>query len=435
MVRWRGDKRRGVAIVGGVRTPMAKAGTALSTTPVTELARSAMQESLYRVGWPGARVDEVVLGNVCMPADAANPARVAAVQAGLPARVPAVTVQRNCASGMEAIAQAAMRIRMGEAQVVLAGGAESMSTIPLLLPDSAIGPMTALAKAKTWGQKVGAMMKLRPRHFAARSGLMLGLTDPLCRMIMGKTAEVLAHEFGVSREAQDGYALRSHQRASVAMRDGRFDEEMMALYVGARFTPVAEDIGPRADQSMAALGKLRPLFEKRDGTVTVGNACGVTDGAAAVLVMDAMLAEAEGLEVLGYVRHAVSVALAPHRMGLGPVFAVERLLRETGLTLGDVELLELNEAFAAQVLACARAFGSDAFAQRELGRETAVGEMDMDRMNVNGGAIALGHPVGASGARIVLTLLHEMKRRNVERGVATLCVGGGQGAAMLLERR
>lgn len=433
MVAWATPNGR-VAIVGGVRTPFAKAGTGLRHLHVTELARLALRETLCRASWPAGGVDEVILGNVVMPADATNPARVAALFAGVPASVPALTVQRNCASGMEAVAQAANRVADGQSRVVLAGGAESMSTVPLLLPIETLGPMARLVKARTLWQKLGALISFRPRHFRMQSALEQGLTDPTCGLIMGKTAEVLAHEFSISRREQDEYALRSHQKASAAVEAKVFDEQIVPVFAGDGFEPVTHDIGPRHDQSMTALDRLRPIFDRHDGTVTVGNSCQITDGAAAVLVIDAELARAQGMEVLGYVRAYATAGLDPAHMGLGPVYAIDQLLQSTGLSLGDIDLFEINEAFAAQVIACMRAMASDTFARQHLGRSQALGEIDPDRLNIDGGSIALGHPVGATGTRLVLNLLMAMRRRGVERGIAALCVGGGQGAAILLER-
>ncbi|MDH3585283.1 MAG: thiolase family protein, partial [Phycisphaerae bacterium] len=258
--------------------------------------------------------------------------------------------------------------------------------------------------------------------------------DPLCNMIMGKTAEVLAHEFGLSRREQDTFAMHSHHKAVAAAESGRFADQIVPVYAGKRCEAVAEDIGPRPGQTLEALGKLRPLFDRKDGTVTVGNACQVTDGAAALLVADAELARSEGLEVQATIRGYAAAGLDPHRMGLGPVYAMDKLLQEQGLALSDIGLFEINEAFAAQVLACLKAMGSDTFARKELGRSSAVGELDPEKLNVNGGAVALGHPVGATGARMVLNLVTEMKQRDVQFAVASLCVAGGQGAAILLER-
>ncbi|HWP40586.1 MAG TPA: thiolase family protein, partial [Tepidisphaeraceae bacterium] len=386
---------RPVAIVAGARTPMVKMGGALKDMHVTELARLVMQETLYRSRWLAERLDEVILGNVVMPADAANPARVAALWAGVPHSVPALTVQRNCASGMEAIAAAAMRIGWGQGRSILAGGAESMSNIPLLYPQQAIEPMMNIAKARNAWQRAKAIAAHRPRHFKPVIGLECGLTDPTCGLIMGKTAEILAQQFGISRQEQDAFALRSHQRATAAIEAGKFNDEIVPVYAGRNFQPVTADIGPRANQTIDALARLRPIFDRRDGTVTVGNSCQVTDGAAAVLVADPDLARAEGLDVLGYVRGYACAGLDPARMGLGPVFAIHQLLHKTGLSLHHIGLWEINEAFAAQVLACLKAMGSRAFAIEQLNCDQPPGQIDPDLLNVNGGAIALGHPVGA----------------------------------------
>ena len=434
MVAWN-TSSDDIAIIAGARTPWAKAGTALRQTHVAELAVRAMQETLYRSHWSADRVDEVVLGNVVMPPDATNLARVAAMYAGIPASVPGLTVQRNCASGMEAVAEAAGRIRNHMAKAVLAGGAESMSTLPLLLPAETMEPMSRLYRAKSVWQKASASLTLRPRHFKPVAALELGLTDPTCNMIMGKTAEVLAKEFNVSRKQQDEFALRSHNRAVDAERAGQFEDERVTFFAGRQCEAVTHDIGPRATQSLEALANLNPIFDRRDGTVTVGNSCQITDGAATVLVADAAMAHAEGLPILGYIRAYAYAGLDPSRMGLGPVYAIHELLRQTGMQLSDIGLLEINEAFAAQVLACLQAMESDAFCSEHLAREHAIGSVDPEKLNVNGGAIALGHPVGATGCRLVLTLLHEMRRRNVQFGIASLCVGGGQGAAILLEQR
>lgn len=434
MVAWNTTDAR-IAIVAGARTPLAKAGTALKALRADELAKVVIQETLYRAGFPASRLDEVILGNVVMPADAANLARVAALWAGVPRDVPGLTVQRNCASGMEAINEAAMRIRGGMGRAILAGGAESMSNVPLLFPQETLEPIGKLARAKSAWQKTRAAVALRPRHFKPIAGLELGLTDPTVNMIMGKTAEVLVQEFAISREEQDAFALKSHEKAVHATKAGLFDDEILPVYAGERFEPVTRDNGPRASTTMESLGKLRPLFDRKDGSVTVGNSCQITDGAAAVLVADAHLAQAEGMPVLGYVKAYAYAALDPSRMGLGPVFAIDQILKKTGMTLLDIPLFEISEAFAGQVIACLKAMASDKYCQANLDRDSAIGEIDPANLNVNGGAIALGHPVGATGTRIVLTLLMEMRRRNVDLGLAALCVGGGQGAAILLERR
>jgi acetyl-CoA acetyltransferase family protein len=301
-----------------------------------------------------------------------------------------------------------------------------------------------LGRAKTWGQRLRALAGFRPRHFKPVPALKLGLTDPVSGLIMGETAEVLAGEFGVTRREQDEFALESHRRAADAQKRCVLGEEIVPVLLppsplggegsGARGAgaEVKQDVGPRADQSLEALARLKPFF-KQGGTVTVGNSCSITDGAAAVLLMPGERARAEGRRPLGYLRAFAYAGCDPRRMGLGPVFATHKLLARTGLALRDFDLVELNEAFAAQVIACERAFASDSFARAELGRGQALGEIDRGRLNVNGGAIALGHPVGATGTRLVITLLKELRRRGLRRGLATLCVGGGQGGALLVE--
>jgi acetyl-CoA acetyltransferase family protein len=433
MVAWNMSDRR-VAILGGARTPFAKSGGALREVHAADLAKRAIQETLYRADWPADDLDEVILGNVVMPVDAANLARVSAIWAGVPRSVPGLTMQRNCASGMEAVAEAAARIRTGRGTAIIAGGAESMSNVPLLFPDEAMEPMASLNRARNVWQKASAAVALRPRHFHPVAALQLGLTDPTCDMIMGKTAELLAQEWSISRREQDEFALASHQKAVEAAETGRLGEEIFPYYAGDRFEPVIGDTGPRPGQTMEALAKLKPIFDRRDGTVTVGNSCQITDGAAALLLADAEAARSQGREILGFIAGYAYVGLDPARMGLGPVYAINELLKQSGLSVADIPLFEINEAFAAQVLACLNASDSTRFGRDHLGRSAALGAIDPEKLNVNGGAIALGHPVGATGARLVLTLLFEMRSRNLERGVAALCVGGGQGAAILLER-
>jgi acetyl-CoA C-acetyltransferase/acetyl-CoA acyltransferase len=421
-----------IAILEGVRTPFAKAFGPLASVPAQDLGRIAAGEALRRAGVRPDAVDQVVFGNVATPADAANVARVIALTTGIPQDRIAHTVHRNCASGMEAITTATQLIRLGEARVVLAGGTESMSLIPLLYNREATEMFLRLGRAKKWYQRLGTLVKFRPRHFKPVAGVQLGLTDPVCGLIMGETAELLADDFHISREQQDLYALESHRRAADAQKHGRLAEEITPVPAEVAGKALTEDFGVRKDQTLEALAKLKPFFRK-GGTVTVGNSCPLTDGAAAVLVMDGAAARAEGRRPLGYVRGYAYAGCDPSRMGLGPVFATNKLLAKLNMTLADVDLIELNEAFAAVVLGNERAFASDDFARQHLGREKALGELDRNRLNVNGGAIALGHPVGATGTRLVLTLLKELRRRGLRRGLATLCVGGGQGGAVLVE--
>jgi acetyl-CoA acetyltransferase family protein len=424
---------RRVVVVDGVRTPFAKAGTAFKDVPAHELGRQAIREVLARSGFDPARLDEVVLGNCGTPADSANIARVAALEAGVPRAVPALTVHRNCASGIESLAQAYYKIAAGAAHAVIAGGTESMSNYPLMYGRGFTEAFAASARGRTLPARLAPFLRLRPRDFAPRIAIVEGLTDPVSGYNMGETAELLAREFGISREAQDRFALLSHQRTIAAWDEGRMAAETFPAYPPPGFEPVVEDVGPRRGQTMEQLAKLKPFFDRRHGTVTVGNSCPVTDGAAALLVLDEEMARAEGYRPLGRLVAFAFAGLDPERMGLGPVHATPVALDRAGMTMADLDLVEMNEAFAAQVLANLAAFASDTFARDKLGRDGAVGAIDPERLNVNGGAIALGHPVGVSGTRIVLTLLEELGRRGGGMGLATLCVGGGQGAAVIVE--
>jgi len=424
---------REVVILGGVRTPFVKAGTEFRDVTAVDLGRVAAEEAMLRAGAPFDAVDEVIFGNIAQPAGAANVARVIALRAGFPISTPAVTVCRNCASGLEAVARAFDQIRLGKAELVLAGGTESMSNIPLLFRKSYVGKLVRLARAKTPVGKLAAAARFRPRDFKPVIALEEGLTDPVCGLNMGETAERLAREFGITREEQDRYALESHRRAVEAQKRGIFREEIAPVLRPPDYKRIEEDVGPRASQTIEALAKLRPYFNRRFGTVTVGNACPVTDGASALLVSSAEKAAELGAKPLARIVSYAFAGCSPARMGLGPVFAAPSALDEAGLRLADMDRIELNEAFAAQVIACERAFASDAFAREELGRAERVGEIDRAKMNPNGGAIALGHPVGTTGARLVLTLALELKRAGLRHGLATLCVGGGQGGAMVIE--
>jgi len=346
--------------------------------------------------------------------------------------VPAVTVHRNCASGMESVANACHRIGSGDAKLVLAGGMESMSLIPLQFSFAYSDFLEGVMRAKTPIARLAAFSRFRPRMLSPRIALAEGLTDLVCGLNMGETAEVLAREFRISREQQDAFALRSHQRA-IAARE-RLRDEIVPVYTAPEYAPVRDDVGPREGQTLEALAKLKPYFDRRNGTVTVGNSCQVTDGAVALLVGDEDTAQRWPKPALGRIRSFAFAGLDPSRMGLGPVLAMAKALEKAQLSLTEIEVFEINEAFAAQVLACLEAVKSQRFANAELGLDRALGEIPEERLNVNGGAIALGHPVGSSGGRLLLTTLHEMRRRGARLGLASLCVGGGQGAAFVLER-
>ncbi len=425
-------KSNRLVIVDGVRTPFCKAGTELASLGADELGRIAVNALLTRTGLDPARVDEVIFGCVAQPVDAANVARVIALRAGIPESVPASTVQRNCASGCEAVTLAQEKLLAGRGSIFIVGGTESMSNIPLLFKPATAAKFSRLSRARNLGQRLRSLCRFRPSDFQPRVGLLLGLSDPVCGMNMGETAELLAREFGITREAQDAFALQSNERALAARE--RHAEEICPAYFSRQASAVTKDNGPRDHQSPEALAKLKPVFDRRTGTVTAGNASQVTDGAVALLVMSEERASELGYTPLGALAGYAYAGCDPSRMGLGPVFAIARAEEQTGLTLADADLVELNEAFAAQTIAVMKAAESDAFARKFLRRERALGEIPDGKLNVNGGAIALGHPVGATGARTILTSLREMQRRKAKRALVTLCVGGGQGAALWLER-
>ncbi len=425
-------KSNRLVIVDGVRTPFCKAGTELAPLGADELGRIAVNALLSRTGLDPALVDEVIFGCVAQPVDAANVARVIALRAGIPESVPASTVQRNCASGCEAVTIAQEKLLAGRGSIFIVGGAESMSNIPLLFKQSTAAKFGRLGRARNLSRRLQALCRFRPSDFQPRVGLLLGLSDPVCGMNMGETAELLAREFGITREAQDAFALRSNERALAARE--KLAGEICPAYFPRQSSAVTADNGPRDNQSPAALAKLKPVFDRRTGTVTAGNASQVTDGAVALLVMSEERANELGFTPLGTLAGYAYAGCDPSRMGLGPVFAIARAEEQTGLTLADADLVELNEAFAAQTIAVTKAVESGAFARKFLHRERALGEIPADKLNVNGGAIALGHPVGATGARVILTSLRELQRRKAKRALVTLCVGGGQGAALWLER-
>ena len=424
-----------LVIVDGVRTPFCKMGTDLAALSADELGRIATQALLTRTGLDPALIDEVIFGCVGQPADAANVARVIALRAGIPEHVPAITVHRNCASGLESLTQAYEKMTAGRGSIFLVGGTESMSNYPLLYTKTAAEKLAKLSRAKSFLEKVSALTAFRPADFKPRITLQLGLTDPVCGMNMGDTAELLARESGLSREEQDAFALESHQRAAAAK--AKLAEEICPVFPtlasGKSTKPIVADNGVRESQTMEALAKLRPVFDRHHGTVTAGNASQITDGAVALLVMTEERAAELGFTPLGALLGYAYAGCDPTRMGLGPVYAIAKAEEKTGLAVNAADLIEINEAFAAQTLAVLKCCESEQFAKKMLGRSSPVGEIRRDRLNVNGGAIALGHPVGATGARLVLASLKELKRQNLKRALVSVCVGGGQGAALWLE--
>jgi acetyl-CoA acetyltransferase family protein len=424
-----------IYIVDGVRTPFAKAGTTLADSDVVDLGKAALSLLVARTGIDASRIEEVIIGCVSQPADSANVGRVVALRAGIPESVPAITVHRNCASGFEAVTQAAEKMLAGRGDIFIVGGVESMSHIPLLYSHDAAKKFAAFARAKNLSQKLGVLSSFRPGDFQPQIGLLLGLSDPVCGCNMGQTAETVSRDFQIEREEQDAFAMRSHHKA-VAARE-RLKEEITPVYLpkaknGQTF--MDQDNGPRENQTMEALAKLKPAFERETGTVTAGNSSQITDGAAALLLMTERALKESGLSPLGRLEGYAYAGLDPSRMGLGPVYAIHRAEQRTGLGLKDAEIIEINEAFAAQVIACQKAARSETYCREHLQRETPLGEIPDEILNVNGGGIALGHPVGVTGARLVLTALKELHRRRANRALVSLCVGGGQGGALWLNR-
>lgn len=440
---------RDVVIVEGVRTPFAKAGTKLKTVHAAKLGQYALKELIAKTNLNVDVIDEVIVGNTGSPSDAVNISRVVALNSGIPQRTSAFTVHRNCASALESITTGFERIKSGTMEAVIAGGTENMSQMPLIMPPSITSILEKLGSAKTPGQKMSALWNwfkadlsqikemvttppMAKTKYKPIIAIVEGLTDPFVGINMMGTAEILAKEWGLTREEQDRFAMNSHHKAFAAKL--KLAEEMVSVYLEPDFKEVvSEDIGPRGEQSMEALAKLKPLVDKLTGTITAGNACPITDGAAMMLLMSREKAESLGYKALARIRGYGYAGLEPERMGLGPVYATPLALKRAGLTMKDMGRVELNEAFAAQVMSCQRAFDSDKFAQEKFGLSNKIGEVRDEIMNVNGGAIALGHPVGATGTRLVLTLMKEMRRSNQQFGLATLCIGGGQGGAVIIE--
>lgn len=440
---------RDVVIVEGVRTPFAKSGTKLAKVHPAELGKVAMKELIARANLDVQLVDEVIVGNTGNPVDSVNISRVVALNAGIPQKTSAYTVHRNCASALESISNGYEKIRSGTMDVVIAGGTENMSQMPILLPQKYQDLFGKLFAAKGPSQALPLLYKLFKYDLSTIKALltsnmkdpffpviavMKGLTDPFVGINMGMTAEILAKEFHLSREEQDKFALRSHINAARAMKDGTLAQEIVPMPLPPDYKEtLSQDIGPRDGQTLEALAKMKPFFDKKTGTITVANACPITDGAAMLLLMSREKAQSLGYKPIAKIRGYGFAGLEPERMGLGPAYATPLALKRAGLTMKDIGRVELNEAFAAQVLACQRAMDSDKFAQEKLGLSHKVGEVRDEILNVNGGAIALGHPVGATGTRLVVTLAKEMKRKNIQFGLATLCIGGGQGGAMVIE--
>jgi acetyl-CoA acyltransferase len=423
---------RRVAIVAGVRTPFAKSGTVFRDVPAVQLARHAAKELLYRTEIDGREIDPVIVGQVIASVLTPNVAREVSLLPQLPPGIPAYSLNRACASAAQALTNAADQIELGNADVVLAGGVESLSDIPILHSRRFSRILVEASKAKTLGGRLAAFGRVRPRDLIPVTP---AIAEPSTGESMGQSAEKMAKENGISREAQDRIALMSHLRAAAGTADGRLTSEIVPWFGGPEMDDVATtDNGIRPDASLEALASLKPVFDRRYGTVTAGNSSPLTDGAAAVLLMSEEKAAAMGVQPIAFIRSYAYAALDPgEQLLMAPVLAAPVALQRAGLSLQDIDLVEMHEAFAAQVLSNLRGLDSDEWAAR-AGVRQPVGEVDRARLNVMGGSIAIGHPFGATGARITTTLANELARREGQFGLMTVCAAGGLGFAMVIER-
>jgi len=425
------DMPRDVYIVDGARTPFLKARGKPGPFTASDLALQAGRELLARQTFSSAEIGEIILGCMMPTADEANIARLVGLRLGCKKSMPAWTVQRNCASGLQALDSAFKDIQMGRHDLVLAGGTESMSHAPLLYNTQMVNWFSALAAAKTMGAKLKTVLEFRPHFLKPVVALLRGLTDPTINLNMGQTAENLAYRFNISREAMDAFALESHRRVGNAY-DQHYFNDVYPLY-GTKGDYFLIDEGVRRDSTMEKLASLKPFFDKKFGSVTAGNSSQVSDGAALLLLASESAINHYQLSPLAKIVAVEWAGVEPAEMGIGPVDASAKLLKKYHFNLEDIDFWEINEAFAAQVLACLAAFNSEEYCQNHLGLSQPLGKIDLTKLNVDGGAIALGHPVGASGARIALRLAHILKRQQAKRGIASICIGGGQGGAMLIE--
>lgn len=420
-----------VYIIDGARSPFLKARNAPGPFSAAEMAVQTGRELLLRQRFNPQDLGEVIFGCAAPSPEEINIGRIISLRLGCGNDVPGWTVMRNCASGMQALDSALMSIQAGRYDLALAGGVDALSRAGMMLSDDMVAWLAGWNSARGTGNKLRALQALRPRFLKPAITLLKGLTDPIVGLSMGQTAENLAHEFGITRSQMDDYAARSHALTGRAQQRHIFDDEIIPL-TDRDGTLYMEDDGVRDDSTPGNLAKLRPVFDRPWGNITAGNSSQVTDGAAMLIVASQRAVDQYQLEPLGRILDVEWAGLDPAKMGLGPVFAASPILKRHNLALDDIDLWEINEAFAAQVLACRQAWTDEQWCQEHL-NHGAFGELDLDRLNVNGGAIAIGHPVGASGARIVLQCLNTLKDRGLKTGMAAICIGGGQGGAMLLE--
>lgn len=440
---------RNVVLVDGFRTPFCKEGTDFRDTDAEVLGASVVRDMVqrcHRWNLPLETIDCVLGSNVATPMHAVNPTRVAAVTGGLPSTIPADTVAgKNCGSGVTALYYASLRIRSGDADTVLVIGMEAMSRIPIVYHPTVAGLLLQNAKAKNFWERAAGTLTVIPKllnvkRYPPHVGLVMGLTDPMCDLIMGQTAENIAKDpsLGITRQEQDAFSVRSHRLAAQAWQRGLFAKEVVPVYLPERSTSVERDNGIREDAAEEAFRAVKPVFDKRNGSVTPANSSQITDAAAAVLLMEEGKAKSLGLPILGHVKDYADFGYEPSCMGLAPVGAIAKVLSKSRLSLKDIAVYEINEAFASVVLGISRILNSSSLMERKFGRHGLtgrLGEIPPDDLNPHGGAIALGHPVGVSGLRLAMTSLFELKRRNAERALISACVGGGQGVAMILERK
>lgn len=421
-----------VYIVDGARTPFLKSRTAPNPLSNADLAVAAGQALLMRQPFSPEDIDQVIVGSTIPNPNETNIGRIVALRVGCGNAVPGMTVMRNCASGLQALDTAACQIMLGKSDLILAGGTDAMSQAPLLFNEDMTRWLAYFFAAKTVPEKLTLLTKLRPHFFKPVISILKGLTDPVVGINMGQTAENVAYEFNITRKEMDEYAMQSQLRTARAQEEKAFDAEIAAI-CDPRGNAFDSDDGVRRDTTLEKLAKLKPFFDKKYGQITAGNSSQITDGAAMLILASKDAVERYKLPVLAKIVDCQWGALDPAFMGLGPVHAISKLLKKQRLGLNDIDYWEINEAFAAQVLGCVRAFESETYCKDKLGLSGALGTIDMARLNVNGGAIAIGHPVGASGARIILHLAHLLRKEGAKRGVASLCIGGGQGGAMLIE--
>ena len=424
--------RRAIYIVDGARTPQLKARGKQGPFSAADLAVGCSRPLLARQNFEPTAIDEVIMGCVMPSADETNIARILGLRLNCGKDVPAYTVQRNCASGMQALDSAAQSIAMRRSELVLAGGVESMSRAPVMLNSYMVNWLGAWMSSKTVMQKIKTIGKLRPHYFAPIIGLLRGLSDPVNGLSMGQTAEIIADKFNITRDMMDTYAVQSHQRLSQAHDNNNLTEIETIYDTNGNFYD--HDDGVRRDSDMQGLAKLKPVFDRPFGSVTAGNSAQITDGASVLLLASEKALKEYNLTPIAQILDCEWAGLEPAQMGLGPAHAIPPILQRNKFALSDIDYFEINEAFAAQVLACVAAWQNPQYCKDELNLKSTLGELSMDKLNIDGGGVSIGHPVGASGARIVLHLMRILERTKTKRGIASLCIGGGQGGAMLIER-